>query len=47
MTQKTAFELLVEAIETSSATIEEKIKMIECFMDYIEYKYQQNLNAIR
>jgi hypothetical protein len=47
MTEKTAFELLIEAINSSSATHAEKVIILDKLGDYIEYKYQQNLNLIR
>ena len=47
MTEKTAFELLIEAINSSSATHAEKVIILGKLGEYIEYKYQQNLNLIR
>jgi len=47
MTEKTAFELLLEAIRTSSATLDEKKVILKKLSEYIDYKYQQNLNAIK
>ena len=47
MTEKTAFELLLEAINSSSATHAEKVVILDKLGEYIEYKYQQNLNAIK
>jgi hypothetical protein len=47
MTEKTAFELLLEAINSSSATFDEKVVILDKLGEYIEYKYQQNLNAIK
>jgi hypothetical protein len=47
MTEKTAFELLVEAINSSSATYAEKVIILEKLGEYIEYKYQQNLNLMK
>jgi hypothetical protein len=47
MTEKSAFELLVEAINSSSATHAEKVIILEKLGEYIEYKYQQNLNLMK
>jgi hypothetical protein len=47
MTEKTAFELLIEAINSSSATFAEKKEIFEKLGEYIEYKYQQNLNLMK
>ena len=47
MTEKTAFELLLEAINSSSATYAEKKVILDKLGEYIEYKYQQNLNLIK
>ena len=47
MTEKSAFELLIEAIKTSSATHAEKVLILEKLGEYIEYKYQQNLNLMK
>lgn len=47
MTEKTAFELLLEAINSSSATHAEKVVILDKLGEYIDYKYQQNLNLIR
>ena len=44
MTEKTSFELLLEAVESSSATHDEKIKILHAIKEYIEYKYQQTRN---
>ena len=44
MTEKTSFELLLEAISSSSATYEEKSKILNALKDYVEYKYQQTIN---
>jgi hypothetical protein len=47
MTEKTAFELLLDAINSSSATFDEKVVILDKLQEYIDYKYQQNLNLIR
>jgi hypothetical protein len=47
MTEKSAFELLLEAINSSSATHSEKVVILDKLQEYIDYKYQQNLNLIR
>jgi hypothetical protein len=47
MTEKTAFELLLEAINSSSATFDEKVVILKKLREYIDYKYEQNLNLIR
>jgi hypothetical protein len=47
MTEKTAFELLLDAINSSSATFDEKVVILETLREYIDYKYEQNLNLIR
>ena len=44
MTEKNAFELLLEAVQSSSATYDEKIKILTALNEYIEYKYQQTIN---
>jgi len=44
MTEKNAFELLLEAVKSSSATHDEKIKILNALNEYIEYKYQQTIN---
>ena len=44
MTEKNAFELLLEAVKSSSATHDEKINIITALNEYIEYKYQQTIN---
>ena len=47
MTEKTAFELLLDAINSSSATFDEKVVILKTLREYIDYKYEQNLNLIR
>jgi hypothetical protein len=37
MTQKTSFELLLETIESSSASSEEKIKILDALKSYLDY----------
>ncbi|CAB5218796.1 hypothetical protein UFOVP215_13 [uncultured Caudovirales phage] len=37
MTQKTSFELLLETIQSSSATSEEKLKILEALRSYLDY----------
>lgn len=44
MTEKNAFELLLEAVQSSSATYDEKIKILDAIKEYVEYKYQQTIN---
>ena len=47
MTEKSAFELLIEAINSCSATHAEKVLILDKLQEYIEYKYQQNLNLMK
>jgi hypothetical protein len=44
MTEKNVFELLLDAVHSSSATFDEKIKILNALNEYIEYKYQQAIN---
>lgn len=37
MTQKTSFELLLETIESSSATFDEKVKILDALKSYLDY----------
>lgn len=47
MTEQNVFELLIESIQSSSATFQEKIKMMDALKAYIDYKYKQTLNLIK
>jgi hypothetical protein len=37
MTQKTSFEILLETIQSSSASSEEKIKILDALKSYLDY----------
>lgn len=44
MTEKNAYELLLDSISNSTATPQEKVNIFQALINYIEYKYQQTTN---